>query len=108
MSSEEFYGKDYGANLYVCRPCNAYVGTHGKGKTPLGTMANYNLRQMRKRTHAAFDPIWKYKRMSRSKAYQWMSEVMNLPPDKAHIGMFDEEQCFELLKHIRAISLVHF
>ncbi|EEL89150.1 hypothetical protein bcere0029_10190 [Bacillus cereus AH1272] len=46
--------------------------------------------------------------MSRSQAYKWMAEVMSLPSKKAHIGMFNERQCFKLLKHIREISLVHF
>lgn len=108
MSSKEFYGKDYGSNIYVCLPCDAYVGTHGKTKTPLGTLANKNLRIMRKRAHKSFDPLWKSKRMNRSQAYKWMAEVMNLPSKKAHIGMFNERQCFKLLKHIREISLVHF
>ncbi|TYS14325.1 hypothetical protein FZC78_19300 [Rossellomorea vietnamensis] len=108
ITSKEFYGKDYGTNLYSCRPCDAYVGTHGRSKTPLGTLANRSLREMRKRTHASFDPLWKSRRMSRSEAYQWISEVMQLPPEKAHIGMFNEKQCFELLKHIRNLSLVHF
>lgn len=101
LSSKEFYGRDYGTNVYLCRPCNAYVGTHGKGKTPLGTLANKSLREMRKRAHAAFDPLWKSKKMSRSKAYKWMAEIMNLPAEKAHIGMFDEVQCLELLSHLK-------
>jgi phage nucleotide-binding protein len=101
LTSKQFYGRDYGTNVYLCRPCNAYVGTHGRGKTPLGTLANKNLRDMRMRTHAAFDPLWKSKKMSRSKAYKWMAEVMELPGDKAHIGMFDENQCLELLRHLR-------
>lgn len=63
---------------------------------------------MRKRTHAAFDPLWKTRKMSRSQAYKWMAEVMNIPPEKAHIGMFNEKQCFELLKHLREKSDVHF
>ncbi len=46
--------------------------------------------------------------MSRPQAYKWMQEVMNLPSEKAHIGMFDEKQCLELLKHLREISEVHF
>lgn len=108
ITSKELYGKDYGSNVYICRPCNAYVGTHGRGKTPLGTLANRNLREMRKRTHAAFDPLWKTNRMSRSQAYKWMQDVMGLPAEKAHIGMFDEKQCLELLKHVREISEVQF
>lgn len=108
MSSKEFYGKDYGSNLYVCYSCDAYVGTHGKSKTPLGTMANKSLREMRKRAHISFDRLWKSQEMSRSAAYKWMSEVMRLPPQKAHIGMFNEKQCFELLRCLRERSEVFF
>lgn len=100
ISSKQFYGRGYGTNLYVCRPCDARVGTHGKGKTPLGTMANVNLRALRKACHRHFDQLWKSKSMSRSKAYVWLAEVMNLPKEKAHIAMFDEEQCLSLLKHL--------
>lgn len=100
LSSREFYGQDYGTNLYVCRPCNARVGTHGKGKTPLGTMANHRLRILRRICHRKFDPMWKYKRnrWARTNAYQWLQKVMNLSPQDAHIGMFDEEQCRKLIK----------
>ena len=103
LSSKEYYGKDYGSNLYLCRPCDAYVGTHGKGKTPLGTMANAQVRQWRKSAHSIFDPMWKGRKkfMSRSRAYLWMQEVMNLPPDQAHIGMFDEEQCKLLIERVK-------
>ncbi|UPW82354.1 zinc-finger-containing protein [Lysinibacillus sp. Ag94] len=103
MSSKQFYGRDYGVNMYVCRPCDAYVGTHGKGKTPLGTLANARLRNIRRAAHSMFDPLWKgkYRKMSRSKAYRVMQELMDLPPKKAHIGMMDEEQCFELIRKLK-------
>ncbi|MBN8200511.1 zinc-finger-containing protein [Bacillus sp. NTK034] len=94
LTTKEFYGKDYGTNVYSCKPCNAYVGTHGRSKTPLGTMANPKLRSLRKCAHSLFDPLWKSKKkqMSRTSAYVWMQKAMNLPAEKAHIGMFNEEQ----------------
>lgn len=101
ISSKQFYGTDYGTNLYVCRPCDARVGTHGKGKKPLGTMANVKLRALRRTCHQVFDKRWKYKRnrhWSRHNAYKWLQKVMNLSAEQAHIGMFNEEQCFKLLK----------
>lgn len=103
LSSKEYYGKDYGTNLYLCRPCDALVGTHGKGKTPVGTMANASLRKWRKAAHSIFDPMWKgrTKFMSRSGAYRWMQEVMELPASEAHIGMFDEEKCRILIEHVK-------
>lgn len=49
-------------NFWLCKPCNAYTGTHDKnpkrgfnGTEPLGTLANAKLRKLRKDTHAVFD-----------------------------------------------------
>lgn len=87
--------------MYICRPCDAYVGTHGNTNRPLGTMAKYQLRELRKEAHRAFDPIWKnLKIMSRTEAYAWMQEEMGLHKKEAHIGLFTEEQCNELIKKI--------
>jgi len=105
MSSREFYGKDYKTNLYVCYPCDARVGTHGKGKKALGTMANKKLRALRMAAHGEFDPMWKNrkrkKNQARRNAYKWLQEQMNLSKEEAHIGRFNEEQCFELLRIMR-------
>lgn len=98
ISSKDFYGTDYKTNLYVCEPCDARVGTHKGSKTPLGTMANEKLRKLRKRCHLAFDPKWKSGKMTRTNAYRWLQQEMNLTPEEAHIGMFDEERCLKLLE----------
>ncbi len=102
VSSKEFYGKDYGSNLYVCDPCNAYIGTHKNSDKPLGTMAKYQLRELRKRAHSLFDPLWKSRKMSRSKAYRWLQKVMNLSSEEAHIGLFDENQCRKIIRILEA------
>lgn len=97
ITSKKFYGKDYGSNMYICRPCDAYVGTHGNTTRALGTMAKYELRELRKKAHAAFDPLWRDKIMTRTEAYTWMQETMKLEKKDAHIGLFDEEQCQRLV-----------
>ncbi len=48
--------------------------------------------------HEAFDPIWRSHRMSRSGAYQWLAKQRGLPPEKPHIGMFDQEQCDQIIR----------
>lgn len=101
MSSKEFYGRDYGSNIYVCRPCDAYVGTHKGSATPLGTLANGVTRQWRMNAHNWFDSLWKRKIMSRSRAYQWMRENMGLTAEEAHIGRFNAEQCDKLIQLVR-------
>lgn len=80
-------------NFYRCAPCDAYVGTHKGTKTALGTPANAPLRAARSRAHAAFDPIWRERKMSRTRAYAWLSRQLALPPGETHIGMFNTEQC---------------
>ncbi|MFJ8103369.1 zinc-finger-containing protein [Lysinibacillus sp. NPDC096212] len=78
ISSKDFYGTNYRTNLYVCRPCDARVGTHGRGKTPLGTMANAELRELRKLCHARFDVRWKFGKVSRYIASVFLHVIFTL------------------------------
>ena len=108
ITSKQFYGRDYGSNMYICRPCDAYVGTHGNTDKALGTMAKYELRELRKKAHAAFDPLWRKRKMSRSKAYKWMQEAMGLTSKEAHIGLFDEAKCKLLIQKVKERSSLDF
>lgn len=96
VSNDEVYGKKYGDSymIYLCRPCNAYVGCHENTRKPLGTMANKILRDLRQRAHAHFDPIWKSGRMSRKKAYELLSKKLGR---EIHIGESDEETCKQII-----------
>ncbi len=103
------YGRSYG-KAWICvnyPECDAYVGCHGDGGKPKGTLANAELRELRKQTHAAFDPIWRVKKhkrraVKRSKAYRWLADVMGLSREGCHIGKFDTEQCREAIGHIKS------
>lgn len=98
MSSKEFYGRDFGTNVYVCWVCDAYVGTHKNSVKPLGTPANEHLRGLRREAHCIVDTFWKTLAIeSRSATYRWIAETMQLHKDKAHIGMFNEKQCEEII-----------
>ena len=72
--------------LYQCQNCNARVGCHKGTRRPLGNVANEVLRLKRMETHQVFDSFWRAKRMSRTKAYRWLSEQMELPESKAHLS----------------------
>ena len=87
--------------LYQCQNCNARVGCHKGTKRPLGNVANEVLRLKRMETHQVFDSFWRAKRMSRTKANRWLSEQMELPESKAHIGGFEMEQCQRLIELCR-------
>lgn len=70
------------------------------GNTPKGRLANAELRHWKIAAHAAFDPIWKYGKFKgkRNAAYSWLSEQMNLPREKTHIGMFDISDCKKVIE----------
>jgi len=96
------YGSDSksGHYLYVCDRyphCNAYVGAHRKNLTPMGTLANGDLRNKRIKAHHAFDLLWKQGPMTKSQAYRWMQAKFALRSDQAHIGKFSEYMCDQLI-----------
>jgi len=96
------YGKSYGL-IWLCRPCEAWVGTHKNSKkhAPLGRLANEELRNWKKRAHERFDLLWQRKvrkegctvTAARRAAYKWLAEQLGISMRACHIGRFDVEQC---------------
>jgi hypothetical protein len=104
VDSKAIYRKSYGM-IYLCKPCDAYVGAHEKSGEPLGTLANKELRTLRKIAHSAFDPLWKRKMAkgtskfkARNAGYAWLAEKMGIPLEDCHIAMLNEEQCCGLIE----------
>ena len=89
-----YNGRDYGP-IYLCKCVDgwAYVGCHKGTTEPLGRLADRELREWKKKAHAAFDPLWKYCGMPRNEAYQWLADKLSIPRDQCHIGMFNIEMC---------------
>jgi hypothetical protein len=88
----------YSKYFYKCNPCDAYVGTHkGKDHQPLGRLANKELRKWKCKAHNAFDSIWKSGKMKRHEAYLWLAGILEINVNNCHIGMFDVEQCKEVV-----------
>jgi hypothetical protein len=103
IDSKEIYGTSYGM-IYACLKCSAWVGVHKGTTVSLGRMANGTLRHYKKEAHAAFDVIWqreieagKSKNFARNEAYTWLAEQMGMNREDCHIGMFDENQCIQVL-----------
>ena len=76
-SAEIYGGRSYGM-VYLCRPCNAYVGCHDGTTRAKGRLADAELREWKKRAHEAFDPIWQNRHMGRKEAYAWLSERLGM------------------------------
>jgi hypothetical protein len=106
------YGRDYGP-IWICIPCQAWVGCHPGTTTPLGGLANAELRSWKMKAHAAFDPLWqaKIKRDGCSKSharkagYRWLSEQMRIPFEKTHIGYMSVDECRRVVEICEAIKV---
>lgn len=116
-SAHIYNGRNYGP-VYECAPCGAWVGCHKGAHQPLGRLANAALREAKKAAHAAFDPIWRaryerkyavdhtYKQgMARGGRYKRLAELMGIPREKCHIGMFDLEQCHQAVEICKSGAL---
>lgn len=104
--SSEVYGRSYGP-IILCSnwpACDAYVGVHTAGPMkgePKGTMADKELRELRKMTHQLFDPIWRTRKLTRHKAYRWLADALKIPLEATHIAMFDKALCLRAIAEIR-------
>lgn len=104
VDSAEIYGRSYGM-IYLCRPCDAYVGVHKGTEKPLGRLANAELREWKIKAHAAFDPLWKRKmirdncrkQVARGKGYKWLAGQLEINCSDCHIGMFDVKMCKKVI-----------
>lgn len=92
VDSSVVYGRSYGM-IFLCAPCDAYVGVHKGTRNALGRLADRDNRFWKKAAHRAFDELWKGGSMSRREAYAWLSERLGTPPEHTHIGMFDAGMC---------------
>ncbi len=110
--------KIYGGNkwkhhkFWLCEPCDAYVGCHKKhskyspkGITPFGTLANEELRGLRRAAHKLllsqigdkrkFPKTW-YKR--KGIAYKFLAHNLGLEKYNCHMGSFDKSMCIKTIR----------
>ena len=99
VENKAVYGRNFGKSymIWLCKPCDAYVGCHNNTKIPLGTMANVELRNWRINAHAVFDPIWKQGFMTRGEVYEMLEKQFGR---RIHIGESDIETCKEIIEFI--------
>ena len=90
--------------IWRCVPCEAHVGCHPGTSNPLGRVANAELRRAKMAAHAAFDPLWKSKRMKRRDAYGALAKALGISVHDTHIGMFDVEMCRRVVDAVRRIE----
>lgn len=74
-SADEIYrDNSKGTMLYVCSrypECDSYVRVHAGTNIPVGSMANHELRTLRRTAHRYFDQLYESGYMSKQDAYQF-------------------------------------
>lgn len=94
------------AKLYVCArypACDAYVRVHTGTKTPVGTLANHELRTLRRQAHQYFDKLYTTGLMSKHEAYLWLAGILAAPLSQAHIGYLGEYYCGLVIKESKKL-----
>ncbi|MTI49441.1 MAG: hypothetical protein FH761_16535 [Firmicutes bacterium] len=99
VSNSKIYGREYGnGKCYLCEGCKAYVGVHPDLKTPLGRLANKELRELKIKAHSLFDPHWKDGNIKRHQAYKELAEKLEIPRNECHFGWFDKDMLLKAIK----------
>lgn len=101
-----YKNNDRGTELYVCAnypKCDAYVRVHEGTKIPVGTLANHELRTLRKTAHSYFDRLYRQGIMSKQDAYLWLSDLLQSPLSEAHIGYLGEYYCRQVIEESKKI-----
>ena len=102
LKSADGIYKDNSKNmmLYVCSrypKCDAYVRCHAGTTIPVGSMANHELRALRKTAHDYFDKLHKSGLMTKEDAYHWLAATVDAPMKHAHIGHLSEYYCKKVI-----------
>lgn len=84
--------------VWICQPCQAWVGVHKGTNVALGRVAKAMLRGYKMQAHEAFDALWRNGTMNRKEAYAWLSEALQMPSEYTHIGMFGLETCKRVIE----------
>lgn len=95
-----------GTMLYVCSnypECDAYVRVHAGTNIPVGSMANHELRTLRRTAHHYFDQLYESGYMSKQDAYQWLADLIMAPLSEAHIGYLGEYYCKQVIEESRKL-----
>ncbi|MEM1363596.1 MAG: zinc-finger-containing protein [Pseudomonadota bacterium] len=68
--------------FWKCDDCKKFVGCHHRSDEPtkpLGSIPTPHLRKARSEIHAILDPIWRNRKMDRSKLYARIARHLGIP-----------------------------
>lgn len=92
--------------LFVCAQypkCDAYVRAHPGTNIPLGSLANKELRFLRRKAHEQFNKLFQLGLMSKNDAYSWLAAILNVPKSQAHIGYLGDYYCQAVIEESKKL-----
>ena len=101
-SAASVYGSGDGW-IWVCNrypDCDAYVHCAPGTKTPLGVLANRELRHLRRQAHRQIDCLINDGYLSKDGVYRWMQDIYDIGTGSAmppHIAMMSDRQCRQVI-----------
>ena len=102
IENKEIFGKNIGVSYmcYYCRPCDPYVGCYANTRKPNGTMANRELRNLRKKAHHYVNRLWQ-SLDQRKRVYMDMAVHFG---NNVHIGASSEDVCKRVIGYAKYIA----
>lgn len=85
-----------GRHLYVCTnwpKCDAYVSAHRGNRSPMGRLANGDLRHKRILAHRAMEEYRRLTRMDKWALYIWLQGKLNMSEHQIHVANFSDDMC---------------
>ena len=100
VTSEEFYGKDYGTCVWKCTKCkDVYVGTMEGTDLPLGVLADEETRSYRKRLYQLRTELNAGKWMSKEQFNERIGTLLKMESNGvSFVGYLSKEQCVLLIQ----------
>ena len=92
--------------LYVCASyptCDAYVRILPNTRQPAGSLANRELRALRREAHQYFDRIYLSGIMTRKEAYHWLAATLQIPIPQTHIGHLGKYYCRQVIEESKRL-----
>lgn len=110
IDSKEVYQESHGF-IFICRRCESWCTTLPNSDQCAGSLANKELRQLRRKTQELLQPLIERKvrygyerRKVQIKVREWISKILNRPLEESHIAMMDIPECNKMIAEIKSLE----
>ena len=94
--------------FYWCKPCDAFAECFKGTETPIGQLANKEVRESRELVHLAVDKFIQNKKLVKALAYTWVctSLQQKYDPNLSATSVEENKMALELLKEFETRAIL--